>query len=141
MRKMILIGSAISALLASLLIGSPASAAPVIWTPVPPPSDHIVIDIVTVIGSGCPAGSYAVAPAPDNTAFTVTYSNYVATVPAGTGVFTVRRNCQINILVHVPTGFTYAIAQADYRGWYSLAPRASFTESALYYFQGQSGTV
>jgi len=43
--------------------------------------------------------------------------------------------------VHVPQGFTYAIASADYRGFLSLQPGASATQKASYYFQGSSNTV
>ena len=78
----------------------------------PPPTDHIVIDVITVNGSGCPAGTAAVAVSPDNTAFTVTYSDYLAQVGIGSVPTDFRKNCQLNILVHVPQGFTYAIASA-----------------------------
>jgi hypothetical protein len=106
-----------------------------------PPDDKIVIDVVTVNGSGCPAGTAAVAVSSDNTKFTVTYSDYVALVGVGAGPLDFRKNCQLNLVVHVPQGFTYAIAQADYRGYASLQPGASFTERASYYFQGMSQTT
>jgi len=107
----------------------------------PPPSDHIVIDVITVNGSGCPAGTAAVAVSLDNTAFTVTYSNYLAQVGVGSVPTDFRKNCQLNILVHVPTGFTYAIASANYRGFASLAPGATGLERANYFFQGQAPTA
>lgn len=106
----------------------------------PPPSDHIVIDVITVNGSGCPAGTAAVAVSPDNTAFTVTYSNYTAQVGVGAAPTDFRRNCQLNLLVHVPQGFTYAIAQANYRGFGSLAAGATALQRASYFFQGQTAT-
>jgi hypothetical protein len=107
----------------------------------PPPSDHIVIDVITVNGSGCPAGTAAVAVSLDNTAFTVTYSNYLAQVGVGSIPTDFRKNCQLNILVHVPAGFTYAIASANYRGFASLAAGATGLERANYFFQGQAPTA
>lgn len=107
----------------------------------PPPSDHIVIDVITVNGSGCPAGTAAVAVSPDNTAFTVTYSAYLAQVGVGATATDFRKNCQLNLLVHVPQGFTYAIAQANYRGFASLASGATALERASYFFQGQTPTA
>jgi len=107
----------------------------------PPPTDHIVIDIITVNGSGCPAGTAAVAVSPDNTAFTVTYSDYLAQVGIGSVPTDFRKNCQLNILVHVPQGFTYAIASANYRGFASLAAGATALERASYFFQGQAPTA
>src|SRR5690349_8784033 len=46
----------------------------------PRPTDRIEIKVVKTNGSGCRAGSAEVAVSPDNTAFTVTYSTYLAQV-------------------------------------------------------------
>jgi hypothetical protein len=107
----------------------------------PPPPDKIVIDVVTVNGSGCPANTAAVAVAPNNTAFTVTYSSFLARVGPGSGATDFIKNCQLNLRVHVPQGFTYAIAEADYRGYAHLEPGASGQERANYYFQGMPQTA
>ncbi|MFD6554204.1 DUF4360 domain-containing protein, partial [Streptomyces sp. NPDC058398] len=106
-----------------------------------PPPDKIVISVATVNGSGCPQGTAAVAVSPDNTAFTVTYSDYLAQVGGNADPIAFRKNCQLNLNVHVPQGFTYAIASADYRGFASLQRGASSTEKASYYFQGSPNTA
>lgn len=138
-KKLATFGAAIFAL-AIPMSGSPASGVPLPdWNgPVPP--DKIVIDVATVNGTGCPAGTAAVAVSPDNQAFTVTYSQYTAKVGIGAGPTDFRMNCQINLKVHVPQGFTYGIASADYRGFASLAKGATALERARYYFQGNSPT-
>jgi hypothetical protein len=141
MRKALLAVFATLGLFASTLLAGPASAEGFMSLPVPPPSDRIVIDLVTVNGSGCPAGTAAIAVSPDNTAFTVTYSNYMALIGVGSTTTDWRKNCQLNIVVHVPQGFTYAVSQVDYRGFASLASGASAIERANYYFQGQTQTV
>ncbi|MFG2844604.1 DUF4360 domain-containing protein [Kitasatospora sp. NPDC101155] len=107
----------------------------------PTPPDRIVIDVATVNGSGCPAGTAAVAVSPDNTAFTVTYSSYLAQVGVGSKPTDFRRNCQLDLRVHVPQGFTYAIASADYRGFAHLEAGATGIQRAGYYFQGDPGTT
>jgi hypothetical protein len=141
MRKNVMIaGAVLLALMTQFFFVSSASAQGFLDDPVPPPNDHIVIDIVTVNGSGCPPGSAAVAVAPDNTAFTVTYSQYLAQVGVGSKPTDFRKNCQLNVAVHVPSGFTYAIARADYRGFGSLAAGATAMERASYYFQGMPQT-
>lgn len=117
------------------LLGSP-----LVIEPVAPPTDPIKIDIVTVNGSGCPIGTAAVAVSPDKQAFTVTYSDYIALTGLGAGTLDSRKNCQLVVQVHVPTGFTYGIVQADYRGYAQLSPGARGTEKASYYFQGMSAT-
>ena len=106
-----------------------------------PPTERITVDVVTVNGSGCPAGTAAVATSSDNTAFTVTYSDYVAQVGQGADPTDLRKNCQLALRIHIPQGFTYAIAQADYRGFAHLARGASATQQASYYIQGTSPTT
>ena len=125
-------GGAIASIVASTLAG-PSALSPVLDNP---PADKIVIDLVTVNGSGCPEGTAAVAVSPDNTAFTVTYSAYLAQVGVGALPTDWRKNCQLNLIVHVPAGFTYAIASTDYRGFASLQTGATGVEKAGYYFQG-----
>src|SRR4051794_10367847 len=108
MRKALYLSFAVAAILASGAFAGPASAATVIT--VPPPKDRIVIDVITVNGTGCKAGTAAIAMSSDNTAFTVTYSAYTALVGLGSTSTDFRKNCQLNLIVHVPSGFTYAIS-------------------------------
>ncbi|MFF7751219.1 DUF4360 domain-containing protein [Streptomyces sp. NPDC007971] len=133
----LLLSGALAALLTTAIPAS-TSSSPVFDDP---PPDKIVIDVATVNGSGCPAGTAAVAVSPDNTAFTVTYSNYLAQAGGNSDPTAFRKNCQLNLVVHVPQGFTYAVASADYRGFLSLQPGASATQKASYYFQGSSSTA
>ncbi|MBT8225409.1 MAG: DUF4360 domain-containing protein [Dactylosporangium sp.] len=129
---------AVGALAASMLTGSalevPTDAAS-------PPSEKITIEVMTVNGSGCPAGTAAVAMSEDNTAFTVTYSDYLAMVGVGASPIDFRKNCQLSLRINVPSGFTYAVAQADYRGFAYLEAGATGLERASYYFQGSSLTT
>src|SRR5688572_12725799 len=117
MARGLLLGGALAALFATALPAQTASADSPFDNP---PPDKIVIKVATVNGSGCPRGTAAVAVSPDNTAFTVTYSDYLAQVGGGAPSNAFRKNCQLNLIVHVPGGFTYAIASVDYRGFASL---------------------
>ncbi|MGK5734092.1 DUF4360 domain-containing protein [Streptomyces sp. URMC 124] len=135
MLRPVVIGSAAVALLAASIVPSSATADG------EPPPDKIVIDVVGVNGSGCPAGTASLTVSPDNTAFTVTYSNYQAQVGVGAKPTDFRKNCQLSLNVHVPQGFTYAVAQADYRGFAHLEKGAAGLERANYYFQGMSQTT
>ncbi|MFE6338634.1 DUF4360 domain-containing protein [Streptomyces sp. NPDC057806] len=134
-RGLLLSGAALAALVAAALPAEADSAFD------DPPPDRIVIKVATVNGSGCPQGTTAVAVSEDNTAFTVTYSDYLAQVGGGSDPTAFRKNCQLNLVVHVPQGFTYAIASADYRGFASLQSGASAMQRASYYFQGSSQTA
>ncbi|HLV71962.1 uncharacterized protein DUF4360 [Actinomadura hallensis] len=138
MRKGIAVsGAAVAALAATVVAAAPASAS--VPRRVPGP-DGVTIEIATVNGSGCPAGTAAVAVSDDKEAFTVTYSDYMAVTGGSSSPTDFRKNCQINMKVHVPQGFTYAIAAADYRGFAYLQRGASAMERASYYFQGMPQT-
>ncbi|WP_051806805.1 DUF4360 domain-containing protein [Streptomyces sp. NRRL F-2664] len=130
-------GAAAAALIAAATPAGAAGPTPQITAP----PDKIVIELATVNGSGCREGTAEVAVAPDNTAFTVTYSDYLAQVGPGAPPTGFRKNCQLNLRVHVPSGFTYAIVQADYRGFAFLQPGAWGQEKANYYFQGMPQTT
>ncbi|WP_267243113.1 DUF4360 domain-containing protein [Streptomyces sp. PR69] len=138
MTRALLAGGATAVFLASLLGAQPASAAA---SGPPADPDKMTIEIATVNGSGCRQGTAAVAVAEDNTAFTVTYSDYLAMVGLGSKPTDFRKNCQLSLVVHVPQGFTYAIASADYRGYASLEDGAYGTQKASYYFQGSPNTA
>ncbi|MEV7520584.1 DUF4360 domain-containing protein [Streptomyces sp. NPDC091371] len=127
--------AAVTAALATLTPSAGASHAP------SAPTDQVRVDVATVNGSGCRPGSAAVAVAPDNSAFTVTYSEYLAQAGGGVSAVEGRKNCLLSLVVHVPQGFTYAVAQVDYRGFGSLQPGAIGTQKASYYFQGMSQTA
>lgn len=134
MSAALLAGGALAALLGAGLPAQDPSAI------IDPPPDKIRIEVATVNGSGCPRGTAAVAVSNDNTAFTVTYSDYLAQAGGNSAPTAFRKNCQLSLKVYVPHGFTYAIASADYRGFASLERGAKGTEKASYYFQGSPDT-
>jgi hypothetical protein len=97
---------------------------------------QITLDVVSVNGSGCPPGTANVAVLPDGTGFRVTYRDFIARAGGNADLVEFRKNCQINVLVHVPQGFTFAIASADYRGRARLEAGATALQRTNYYFQG-----
>ncbi|MEU8663651.1 DUF4360 domain-containing protein [Actinoplanes philippinensis] len=124
-------------LLASTLLGAaPASAVIVVVDP--PPAGEMSIELVAMAGSGCAPGTADVAISPDNSAFTAIYSAYLAQAGPNIAVTENRKNCQLNVLVHAPAGFTFAIAKVDYRGYGYLQRGAVAQQRANYYFQGMT---
>ncbi|RJQ66885.1 DUF4360 domain-containing protein [Pseudonocardiaceae bacterium YIM PH 21723] len=105
-----------------------------------PPPGSITVNVVTVNGSGCRPGTATVAVSGDRKSFTVTYSEYLAKAGRGTTSTDRRKDCQLNLEVHVPEGHTYAIQKVDYRGFASLTRGASGNLDASYYFAGLSPT-
>jgi hypothetical protein len=102
------------------------------------PGGQITLDVQSVNGSGCPAGTAWVAMQPDNTGFRIYYSQFRAQDGGSASPTDSRKNCQVNLLVHIPQGFTFAIARADYWGSAHLDSGATALERSNYYYQGTS---
>lgn len=116
-------------------------ASTVATEPLAIPAERITISVETVNGSGCPAGTARVSSAPDNTAFTVSYSDYFVLAGAGSKPTEARKNCQLSLRVQIPQGFTFAVAQVDLEGFAYLQREASGSQHSHYYFMGTSPTA
>ncbi len=103
-----------------------------------PPSKPVGIDLVTANGTGCAKGTVAIAMSADNTAFTISYSGYLAQVGVGAKPNDARKHCQLNLHIRVPDGFTYAIESVTHRGFASIASGATGFQRARYHLQDQS---
>jgi hypothetical protein len=134
----LLAAAAVSALISSLAVAPSAGNAAVVNVPAP---DDITVELVSVNGPGCPVGTAIADVSPDRHAFTIAYDRYI--VQSGPGISPVegRKNCALRVKVHVPNGITFAIAEADYRGFADLSRRAKLVQKASYYFAGNSLTV
>jgi hypothetical protein len=100
--------------------------------------DQIEIRNVVYSGSGCAPGTAAIDVASDKTAFTLIFSNFLAQIGPGVSRTESRKNCQVNLTIHLPNGFTFAIASVDYRGFANVARGSQGQQKAIFYFQGQS---
>lgn len=123
----------------SILVGSPAADASSAAnaSSAVAVQDGTVIDAVTFHGSGCAPGTAVVAPSPDDTAFTVTYSDFLAQTAVGSPA-DVRKDCSLSVHVRAPQGFIYALSAVDYRGFASLQDGAKAVQRAGYNFHGNS---
>lgn len=91
-------------------------------------------------GTGCPAGSAAVALSPDAQSLSILFDSFV--VEAGGGLNTVgRKNCNIAVPVHVPSGYSISVFQIDYRGFNYLPIGATSRFSVEYFFAGTRGPL
>jgi hypothetical protein len=70
----------------------------------------------------------------------VIYSDYLAQAGKGAPAADIRKNCQLNLQLNIPQGFTYGIAEATYAGYGHLQRGATGYQAVNYYFQGQSET-
>jgi hypothetical protein len=98
----------------------------------------VTIRSVSYAGSGCPAGSVAENVAPDLTALTLLFDSYIAEAGPGVPFREKRKNCQINIDLNFPQGWSFTLFKADYRGYAALERGTTGEQVSTYYFQGDS---
>jgi uncharacterized protein DUF4360 len=101
----------------------------------------ITVDVVTVNGSGCPAGTASVAPSTDGKSFRVSFSDFLAQSGPGAKPTDFRKNCQLSLRVSNTGGRTYGISRITYRGFADLTAGAQGLQRSSYYFSGQSQTT
>lgn len=97
------------------------------------------VDVVTVNGSGCPAGDADVRT--DGRSFSIGYHTFLARAGGGSSPLDMRKNCQVNLRVSVPSGYTYGLARTTYHGYAHLQAGATALNRISIYIQGQSSTT
>lgn len=102
------------------------------------PEGTVTVEVIAANGSGCAPGTASVYANPDKTGFRIRYYDFVAEAGGGAASTERRKNCQIGVVVTVPAGWTFAIAQADYRGRARLYSGATALQRTNYYWQGSS---
>jgi hypothetical protein len=120
----------------ALSLAAPANASVAAHTAVP--DSDITVEVLAANGSGCSPGTARVVAYPDKTGFRIRYSDFVAAAGRGVETTASRRNCQLGVLVKVPSGWTLAIATADYRGRARVPAGATGRQVTHYYWQGSS---
>jgi len=92
-------------------------------------------------GNGCPVGTASASLAPDGSALTLLFDQYVAQAGGLTGLSMDRKTCNISIPVLVPEGYSVSILTVDYRGFVSIPYGGSGRFSAEYFFAGTRGPI
>jgi hypothetical protein len=72
----------------------------------------------------------------DRTSFTLIFDSFVASSGSGVPVTESRKNCQLNLNIHVPAGMGLADATFDYRGYVQLPAGVSAEEGSAYNLDG-----
>jgi hypothetical protein len=103
-----------------------------------PNRNEVSIRQITVNGSGCPPGSVASSLSDDATQFTLLFSNFIASSGRGVSAPENRKNCQINLDIRYPNGWSYSVATVDFRGFVSVPRGVTAVQRSNYYFSGQT---
>lgn len=103
-----------------------------------PKKSEVYIEGLITGGSGCKQGTVASSLSKDLQSFTLLFDDFVASTGSGTTAKDSRKNCQINIDLRYPQGWSYSVLSVDYRGFIDIPSGVSATQSATYYFSGQT---
>src|SRR5690242_12671093 len=95
------IRGALLAVLLGTALGT-ATAVPADAAAAPVPPGTVTVDTVTTNGSTCRPGTTTATVSPDKTAFTVVYSDYLATVGGDSVPADAHGRCKLNVTLHVP---------------------------------------
>jgi hypothetical protein len=128
---MVKLASICAALFSCLAFASAARPAP--------SQPSFTVHVLSANGSGCPPGTATVSHG-SSPEFTVTYSRFIAAAGDGAAPGDFRKNCQVNVIVGVPSGWTYGLSGVDYQGFAYMATGAHGSHSTYYYFAGQPQT-
>jgi hypothetical protein len=103
-----------------------------------PPPNEVYVQSVTYGGSGCPQGSVSSTFSNDRTYFSLTFDQYIASSGTGVPVTESRKNCQVNINLRVPYGWTFDLSKHSSDGFVQLPKRVSAEAKTVFYFQGEA---
>jgi hypothetical protein len=102
-----------------------------------PDPTKVWVQSISYGGTGCPQGSVGTSIANDRQSFTLIFDKFVASSGPGVAMTEARKNCQINLNLNYPPGYSYAIGTVDYRGYAQLPAGVSAEQKSIYYFQGE----
>lgn len=92
-------------------------------------------------GTGCPAGTAAVALSSDKKSLSLRFDRYEVAAGGGTGRTFDRKSCNLAIPLRVPSGLSVAVVAVQYRGVNRLPAGAKAQFRAEYFFAGGQGPV
>jgi hypothetical protein len=85
-------------------------------------------------GSGCPERSVGVNITADG--FVFSFDRFVASVGPSVEVAEKRKFCTLTVELDFPEGFSFSVADVDFRGFADLGAGIVGTQRASYYFAG-----
>jgi len=103
-----------------------------------PNPNEVYIKTADYRGTGCPAGSASIQIQDSARQVVVLLQEYFAEAAPGLSPSAARKNCQINLDLHYPGGFSYSILKSQYRGFVEVDQGVTATHRATYYFAGET---
>lgn len=124
------LGAILTSVIATFATSSFAQSAP----------SGVYVRNVSYAGSGCPAGSVDQMVRYHAGDLLIDFDDLIAESGPGIPLTAGRKTCQILIDLRVPSGWSYSVRSATYRGDVDLDAGATAVQTTSYYFQGQAST-
>jgi hypothetical protein len=96
---------------------------------------------VKFAGTGCPVQSTITTLGENATLINLSFSEYVAQNGPWIDKKENRKNCNVNLKLHYPQGWTYTVATTDFRGYVALDQTCYASLGADFWFSGQQVQV
>ncbi|MDN3610768.1 DUF4360 domain-containing protein [Vibrio ostreicida] len=87
-------------------------------------------------GSGCPFGTVSSTIAPDGKSFVLGFDEYIAEAGPDISRRENRKTCQVTAVLGIPNGFSFTLADVNYRGYADLDAQVSAKQTSSYFFAG-----
>ncbi|GAB1314463.1 Ubiquitin 3 binding protein But2 C-terminal domain-containing protein [Madurella fahalii] len=117
-----------------------AAAAPALSAPSVVPSTVRVVG-VSLLGSGCPAGTADVQIDATKTLLEVTFSEYIIQTGPGTKAADWRKNCKLTLNLEFDEGFQFATLATDMKGFAQIPRGARGLCTNTFDFTGEEGST
>ena len=98
------------------------------------PAQSVQVGRPSLMGMGCRTGTARVTLAPDNSALSALFDEFLVQVGGATRVRTELKNCQIILPMRVPPGYQVGIRQVQMRGFIALPEISQATVNLAYAF-------
>ena len=97
---------------------------------------EIFVEDVTYSGNGCPSGSARISMSQEHMLFSLAYDELMAMKGPDIDRTRRRKSCTLNMLVHAPQGYSFAITELGTEGSVDLDPGTSVDQSIALWFSG-----
>ncbi|MDR7276177.1 DUF4360 domain-containing protein [Catenuloplanes atrovinosus] len=105
--------------------------------PAPAGPAGVSFTIASSNGTGCAAGKATLSPLPNGNGFALRFPTFTARSGGGAAATDMRKSCQVSVRVGGYKGFTFAVAQAEHRGYVRLPGDAGATQTTTAGFTGE----
>lgn len=101
----------------------------------------VKINGISLLGSGCPAGTADVQVDATGTLFEATFSTYEVQTGPGTQAVDWRKNCKLTINMEFDSGWQFSILDTDMRGFAQIPSGATGDCKNVFSFTGGQGSA